>query len=168
MVRWWWMATLSECCNSFECACIKFDVDLCITFLNVQSSPKSNVFVNMINLHELRAPCCIFTWMFSTPESQRSLTLTFLWTFSTFTLTDSQDAQWMWYIFRNYMQMCCSWTGMFSTSSLMLPNVVWLFWTSKPAQGQMGGRQQHLVNTMTPKKLPASYCNFTEIFSISK
>ncbi len=40
-----------------------------------------------------------------------------------------------------------------------------LYEKSELAQGQMGGRQQHLVNTITPQKLPVSCFNFTGPFT---
>ncbi len=96
MDKWWQLATLCDhdklittpnlfasCCNFTRSnvnhikMSTKFDVDLCVTFLNFQSTPKLNGFVNAITLQNVYAPCCSFTGMFSTPKSQRRLTLTF-------------------------------------------------------------------------------------------
>ncbi len=63
----------ASCCNltGSDILCIiisaKFDVDLCVTFLNFQSDPKSNDLVNGITPQKL--PCCSFTGMVSASKS---------------------------------------------------------------------------------------------------
>ncbi len=42
----------------------KFDVHLCVTFLNFQSNPKSNDLVNEITPQKLHVPCCSLTGNF--------------------------------------------------------------------------------------------------------
>ncbi len=46
----------------------KFDVDLCVTFLNFQYNPKSNDFVNATTPQKLHVLCCSFTSIFFTSE----------------------------------------------------------------------------------------------------
>ncbi len=64
----------ASCCNFTRSYVLlirisaKFDVDLCVTFLNFQSKPKSNDLVNTIIPQKLHVPCCSFTGIFSTSE----------------------------------------------------------------------------------------------------
>ncbi len=74
----------------------KFDVDLCVTFLNFQTSSHSSCLVNTITTQELHASCN-FTGIFSTLKSWTSLMLTFLtfWTRSSNGIC--RNLLWMWY-----------------------------------------------------------------------
>ncbi len=62
---------LSSCCNFIGSNVLlvrisaKFDVELCVTFLNFQYNPKSNDLVNAITPQKLHVPCCNFTGIFS-------------------------------------------------------------------------------------------------------
>ncbi len=55
----------------------EFDIDLCVTFLNFQTSSRSSCPVNAITLQQLHASCCNFTEIFSTTKSQTRFCLTF-------------------------------------------------------------------------------------------
>ncbi len=61
----------TSCCNFtgrdvlFIRISAEFNVDLCVTFLNFQSNPKSNDLVNGIIPQKLHIPCCSFTGIFS-------------------------------------------------------------------------------------------------------
>ncbi len=44
----------------------KFDLDLCVTFINFQAGSIWEDLVNTITFRRLSVSCCNFTWMFST------------------------------------------------------------------------------------------------------
>ncbi len=56
----------------------KFDVDLCLTFLNFQSNPKSNDLMNAMIPQKLHVPCCSFTSIFFASEFRPSFMLIFM------------------------------------------------------------------------------------------
>ncbi len=56
----------------------KFDVDLCVTFLNFQTSSQSSCLVNVITPQVLPIWCCNLKGMFSTSTYQTSSILTFV------------------------------------------------------------------------------------------
>ncbi len=74
----------SSCCNIIGSDVIlirisdKFDVDLCVTFLNFQYNPKSSDLVNAITLQKLHVPCCSFIGIFFTANFYVDLYATFL------------------------------------------------------------------------------------------
>ncbi len=70
----------------------------------------------------------------------------FVLPFWTFNLTLSELAFWRRYILGNCIHC-------FVTLRWMV-TFVWPLQTSKQIQGQMGGRWEHIVNTITPQKLP--------------
>ncbi len=70
----------------------KFDVVLCVTFLNFQSNAKSNDLVNAITPQKLNLPCCSFIGIFSALEFQPSFMLIFMQPFGTFSVAKGQAA----------------------------------------------------------------------------
>ncbi len=125
----------------------EFNIDLCVTFLNFQTSSRSSCLVNTITLQELPVSFCNFTEVFSTSKSQIISMLTFVWPFWPFKLGHFQmAASWAGGI-RNPVTAItlhklpvssCNFIVVFSTSkslkSLML-TFVWPLWTFKLAQG---------------------------------
>ncbi len=99
----------------------------------------------------MHAPCCNITETFTTPKSQMSLTLTFLWLFWTFKLAQGQTVLWITITPQECHALCYNLTGMFSTSKSLTSSMLTFlrtFWTYELAHGQMGDRQQHFVNTI--------------------
>ncbi len=123
----------------------KFAVDLCMTFLHFQSSPKWTDLVNMITLQELHAWCFylkkkdvlyIKIW-------KRSSTLTFVWPFWTFKLAHGQACTENAITPQELYAMCCNCTVMFFTSKTHTSSVLtlfWSLWTFVLAHGQIGGK----------------------------
>ncbi len=68
----------------------KFDVDLCVTFLNFQAGGVWKDLVNMVTLHKLLVSSCNLIVVFCTSKSWKGLTLTFVWPFWTFKLDQGQ------------------------------------------------------------------------------
>ncbi len=77
----------TSCCNFtgrdvlFIRISAEFDVDLCVTFLNFQSNPKSNDLVNGIISQKLHIPCCSFKGIFFHIRISQSFMLIFMHTF---------------------------------------------------------------------------------------
>ncbi len=62
----------------------KFDVDLCVTFLNFQAGSIWEDLVNVITFHKLPVSSCNLIVVFSTSKSFTGLMLTFVPTFLNF------------------------------------------------------------------------------------
>ncbi len=64
----------ASCCNFIGSNVLligisaKFDVELCVTFLNFRYNPKSNDLVNTITPQKLHVPYCSFTVIFYSSE----------------------------------------------------------------------------------------------------
>ncbi len=132
-----------------------FYIDHCITFLNFLFSTQSNGFANKITVQELHVPCYNFTQMFSKPKSQlfdNEIVMTFL-----NCQTNSQSSCTANVItLQEWHALCCNCAWIFSTSqshTCLMFTIIRPFWTSQLAHLQMVGRQQHLVNIITHKKL---------------
>ncbi len=81
----------------------KIDVDLCVTFLNVQAGSIWEDLVNVITIHKLPVSSCNLTVVFSRSKSWRSSILTFVWPFWTFNLAQGQVTLWKCYLLSNWM-----------------------------------------------------------------
>ncbi len=127
----------------------------------------------VLTLNTLHLSCCNFVGMFSISKSWMSSTLTFVWLFELLNKLKVKLPCEHTIILEKLPISCHHFRMIFSISTpwknLML-TFVWPFCPFKLGQDQimqMGGRQQHLVNTMCSTTLPASYCKLTEMFSTS-
>ncbi len=143
----------------------EYDIDLCVTFLNFQTSSRSSCLVNTITLQELPVSFCNFPEIFSRSKSRTSLMFTFL-TFWNKSCSNGNILKLLVNMIKhqNLSASCCNSTG----SDVLLIRISTKFDLDLCVtfiNFQASSIWEDLVNAITFRRLPVSCCNFTWMFS---